>query len=435
MDKLERDLKYIFRQMKRSPGFTAVAICTLALGLGATTAMFSIVNGVLLKPLGFREPGRLYLVRTLPPARSKLTGEFPVNARDFHEWRSRCQSCEDISLVRFDEITLTGAGEPAQLATYTISFNFFRTLGVHPSLGREFLSSEELPGESREVILSDALWRDRFAADPSVVGRTIQINGEAHTVVGVMPPGLHLPKGDEWGPFFGPQTPPLIFRPLGIDVSRAKPVGNLNYTGVVRLRPAVTRDRAMAELNSLISEFARTFDIENTTTLIPLETQVTRRARSALWLLLGTVGAVLLIACVNVGNLMLVRTAGRFREAGVRMALGASQGQLFGLVLEESLVLVAIGAAIGLALAGAGLKWFVASAPISLPRIDEVQIDWRVSIFAALAIGFPTIACGLLPAWRLSRTVPLESLKAGSTDSRDGLRFNRPTPKCRSRRP
>ena len=425
LERLAKDMKYILRQIKRSPVFTATAVLTLALGLGGTTAIFSIVNGVLLQPLRFRDPGRIYLARTLPPARSKLTGEFPVNARHFQEWRTHCRSCEAISLVRYDEITLSGAGDPVQLPTYTVSFDFFRTLGAQPSLGRDFLPEEELPGHFA-VILTDALWRSRFGADPSIVGRTIQINGEANTVAGVMPPQLHLPKGDEWGPFFGPQKAPLIFRPLGIDVSRVRPAGNMNYTAVVRLRPGVGRERGMAELNALLADFARADKLQTTTTLIPLSYQVIRNARAALWLLLGAVGAVLLIACVNIGNLMLVRTTGRYREAGVRMALGACRRQLFGLVLKESLVLVAIGGGLGLLLATVGLRWLAASAPISLPRIEEVQIDWRVLSFSALAAGFSTIACGLLPAWRLSRIEPLASIKAGSggsTESSSGVRL------------
>jgi predicted permease len=426
LERLAQDTRYALRQIKRSPMFTSAAVLTLALGLGGTTTMFSIVNGVLLQPLRFRNPDRLYLARTLPPARSKLTGEFPVNARHFHEWRTHCRSCEEISLVKYDEITLIGAGDPVRLPTYAVSFNFFKTLGIQPSLGRDFLPEEELPGHWGEVILTNALWRSRFGGDPSIVGRTIRTNGESSTVVGVMPPELHLPKGYEWGPLFGPQTAPLIFRPIGVDASRARPAGNLNYMAVVRLKPGVGREQAMAELNALLADFVRTYKLETTTTLIPLEQQVIQRARPALWLLLGAVGAVLLIACVNVGNLMLVRATGRYREAGIRMALGASRGQLLGLVLKESLVLVAIGGGLGLALANVGLKWLAASAPIGLPRIEVVEIYWGVLSFTALATGFATIACGLAPAWRLSRAEPLESIRAGSAGSTEppsGLRL------------
>jgi putative ABC transport system permease protein len=420
LERFGNDLKYALRQMRRSPGFSTIAILTLALGLGATTVMFSIVNGVLLEPLKFRDPGRLYLARTIPPPRSGLTGDFPVNARHYYEWRTHCRSCEAVALVQFWHLTLVGTGQPVKLPALGVSFNFFKTLGVQPALGRDFLFEEDAPGHFAEVILTDALWRSHFAGDRSIIGRTIQLNGESHTVVGVMPPDLHLPKGDEWGAFFGPTEAPMIFRPQGTNAARARPVGNLNFTSVIRLKPGVPVAQAIAELNGLLSDFVREFKLETKTTLVPLQQQVTRGARSSLWLLLGIVGAVLLIVCVNVGNLMLVRTTSRYREAGVRMALGASRGQLFGLVLKEALVLVAIGGVAGLAIAYAALEVFVASVPIGMPRLEEVQMDWRVVAFAGLAIAFSTIACGLFPAWRLARIEVQDSLKAGAATSTEG---------------
>jgi len=417
LDQLSQDLRYILRQMRRSPGFTSVTLLTLALGLGATIAMFSLVNGVLLAPLKYRDPDRLYLARTVPAERFNIARDFPINARYFHEWREKCQSCEEISLIEFADMTLVGVGQPEKLPTLTMSSNFFKTLGVQPVLGRDFLREEEPMGRSGEVILSNELWRTRFAADRSVTGRGIQLNGETYTVIGVMPADLHLPKGDQWGAFFGPSASPLIFRPLGIDTARESSRGNLNYTSVVRIRPGVGSKAAAAELTALVETFQRQNNSELHITLTPLQQQMTRNARSALWLLLATVGAVLLIVCVNVGNLMLVRTTSRYREAGIRIALGASRSGLFGLVLKESLVLVAIGGALGLAIASVGLKLFAASAPVGLPRIDEVAIDWRVLSFAALAIAISTVICGLFPAWRLSRIEPQQSLKAGGSNA------------------
>ncbi|MEO7144276.1 MAG: ABC transporter permease [Bryobacteraceae bacterium] len=417
LERFGQDLKYALRQMRRSPAFSTIAVLTLALGLGATTTMFSIVNGVLLQPLKYRDPGRLYLARTLPPAHAGLRGDFPVNARQYYEWRTHCRSCEAVSLAQFEELTLVGAGQPVKLPALGVSSNFFSTLGVQPALGRDFLPGEDAPGHFGEVILTDALWRSRFAADPSVLGRAIQVNGEPHTVVGVMPRGLHLPKGDEWGGWFGPEEVPLIFRPLGVDALRARPAGNLNYTSVIRLKPGISSAQAIAELNALLSDMVRQFQLETTITLIPLRRQVTRDVRSSLWLLLGTVGAVLLIVCVNVGNLMLIRTTGRYREAAVRMALGATRAQLFSLVLKEALLLIAIGGVGGLLVSYAGLKVFVATAPAGLPRLDEVQMDWRVLAFAGLAMGFSAIAGGLFPAWRLAGIEIQHSLKAGAATS------------------
>jgi predicted permease len=426
IESLGQDLKYSFRQMRRSPGFSLIAVFTLGLGLSATTMMFSIVNGVLIEPLKFRDPGRLYLARTVPPADSKVAGDFPVNARDYDEWRAHCRSCEAVSLLQAQELTLVGAGDPVKLSALSVSFNFFETLGAQPFLGRDFLPEEDAPGHWGEVILTEALWRSRFAADPGIIGRTIQVNGESSTVVGVMSADLHLPKGDEWGAFFGPTAAPVIFRPLGIDAARQRPVGNLNYTSLIRLKGGVSVAQATAELNGLLGDFVREFNLQTKIVLVPFQQQVTRRSRSALWLLLGTVSTVLLIVCVNVGNLMVVRTTSRYREAGVRMALGASRWRLFSLVLEEALVLVAAGGLAGLGLAYAGLRVFVASAPAGLARLEEVRMDWRVMAFAGLATAFSTIACGLFPAWRLARIEVQDSLKAGaamSTETAGKLQF------------
>jgi predicted permease len=413
VERLQQDLRYAFRQMCRNPGFTAMAILSLALGLGAVTAMFSIVNGVLLEPLGFRDPARLYVARTIPPPEAHLTRDFPVNARQFHEWRAHCQACESVSLIQMDDLTLVGAGEPVKLPTFHVSSNFFATLGIHPAMGRDFLPGEE--SGLGQVVLSDTLWRSRFAADPGILGRDIQLNGEPHTVIGVLPHDLALPRGDQWGGYFGPADAPLIFEPLGFHPERQKPTGSLNYTSVIRLKPGVSPAHAIAELNSLLADFVRQYHITTKIALFPLLQQVTRRAQTALWLLLGAVAAVLLIVCVNVGNLMLVRTAGRYREAGVRLALGAGRTRLFSQVLKEALVLVAIGGSLGLLLSYAGLRAFTAAAPIDLPRLEEVQMDWRVLLFAFAATTFSTVACGLAPAWRLSRIQPLDSLKAVSS--------------------
>jgi predicted permease len=406
VERFVEDLSYVFRQMRRSPGFTAIALITLALGLGATTAMFSLVNGVLLEPMKFPEPGRLYEVQTIVAPRFKANRPWPVNARHFYEWRTHGQSWEQIALIDGLDLTLTGSGEPQRLAGLAVSYNFFRTLGVQPAEGRDFLAGEELPGHSNVVILADSLWRTRFAADPSIVGRTIELSGEPNLVIGVMPPAFRLP----WGT-------PGIFRPLGFDVSQARAYGMYNFESVMRLKPGVQPQQAVAEMNALIADLVRRYHIESKPGLAPLLDRTTAGVRSALWLLLGAVGTVLLIVCVNIGNLMLLRTSSRHREAGVRMALGASRWQLFGIVLQEAVVLVAIGGGIGLLLAHVGLKAFTATAPVSLPRLDEVYMDWRVLIFSLAAMGLSTLICGFVPAWRLSKIEPLESLKTGSANA------------------
>lgn len=418
-----RNPSYAFRQIRRSPGFALAAVFTLGFGLGATTILFSVVNSVLLQPLQFPQASRLYLARSVHPPKSGLSGDFPINARQYYEWSARCTSCQSVALAKFQELTLVGSGEPVKVPSLAVSFTFFRTLGIHPEFGRDFLPEEDAPGRFGEVILSHGIWRSRFSADPSIVGRAIQLNGEPYTVVGVMPSGLYLPKGDEWGKFFGPAETPAIFRPLGVDAATQSPVGNLNYSALVRLKPGVSVSQAAAELNTLLSEAARQFHLQTRTVLISFQTQITRDIGPALWLLLAAVGVVLLVACVNVGNLMAVRALSRYREASVRIALGATRGQLFRLALTEVLLLVAAGSMIGLVLTYASARILVAEAPAWLPRAQQLQVDGRVLFFSALIAAFATLACGLTPAWRLSGVEMQDVLRSGPFATTDGARL------------
>ena len=425
VERFARDLGYLLRQMRRAPGFAAAAILTLALGLGAATAMFSIVNSVLLEPMKYRDPGRLYSVVNLPARQAPQLGYWLVNARHYHEWRSHCESCEDVALAWTTALALTGAGEPYMFPGLLVSYNFFRTLGLQPALGRDFRPEEELLGHDREVILTDALWRSRFGGDPRAIGRVVQIGGEACTIIGVMPADFRLPVGSQWGPAILNGTnaaQAMMFRPLGMDASKERGDGHYNYVALARLKPGATAAQAAAEFYSSMAEFVREFHIGLKPALFPLQEIVTRGARTELWLLLGTVGAVLLIVCVNIGNLMLVRTASRDREAGIRMALGSSRGELFRLVLSEALMLVAMGSALGVGLAYVGLKWFVDAAPVELPRIGDVHVDARVFGFAVSAALLSTLLCGLFPAWRLARTDPQGAVK-GVRRQESGVRM------------
>src|SRR5215471_10247035 len=239
VDRFRQDLHFALRQMRRQPGFTAVAVLSLALGVGGAAAMFSIVDGVLLQPLSFRDAAHLYVARNLAPPEAHIDRDYPVNARHFAEWRTHCQSCESVALIQMDDLTLTGAGNPVKLPALHVSYNFFSTLGVQPALGRDFLPEEE--PRLGEVILSDTLWRSRFHADRAIVGRAIRLNGELRTVIGVLPHRLVLPRGDQWGAYFGPADEPLIFEGLGFRPTFSKGVGSLNYTAVVRLKPGASQ--------------------------------------------------------------------------------------------------------------------------------------------------------------------------------------------------
>ncbi len=416
-ERLLRDQRYILRHLGRNPGFAAVSICVLAIGLGATTALFSIVNSVLFEPLGFAHEERLYSVANMPPAHAGTSRLWHVNARHVHEWRTHCTSCEDVAMAESTGLNLTGGSEPERVPALRVSYNFFRTLGVRPSIGRDFQPEEELPGQFRQVILADALWRSRFAADNGIVGRVLHINGERYTVIGVMPPDFRLPVGDQWGPGIttAASVQPLIFRPLGMDASRAHGEGMNNFIGLVRLKPDIPVTHAVAELNALIAVYVKQFSIELTPVVLPLHSTVTQRARAGLWLLFGMGVAVWLIVCTNVANLILVRTAGRDREAGIRLALGSSRAELFRLVLNEAIVLVAIGSCAGLLLAYVAMRAFITWAPVDLPRIDDIQMTSRTWLVATGMAAISTLICGLLPAWRLTQRNPQEALKEGAS--------------------
>ncbi len=409
-----QDLRYAVRQVRRQPGVSAVAVLTLAVGLGSVTAASAVINSVLVEPLRFREPDRLFSVVNLPPPGTEHR-YWLTNGRHVHEWRTHCRSCEDIAMADNVAFNLSGAGGAERFDGLRVSSNFFRTLGVQPALGRDFRPEEEAPPDSRVLLLSNATWRGHFAADPDVIGRTVRVNGEPYVVIGVMPADLRLPLGDQWGPRFGSVvTQPAMFRPLGEDFSKARPAGNNNYVSVVRLRPGVTASHAESELNALIAEFVRQFEIQPKPTLLPLHDTVVRDARAGLLLLGGIALTTLLIVCVNVGHLMLIRTASRDREVGIRLALGSSRRQLFGLVVTEALVLVSIGAVASLGVAYAALEAFRVWAPPELPRVADLHAGPRVWVMTLASAAAATVVCGLLPAWRMARTDPQAALKAAA---------------------
>jgi predicted permease len=417
-----QDLRYALRQIRRSPGFATITILTLALGLGAVTSTFAIVNSVLLEPLHYRDARRLYSVVNLPPPRAPHR-YWLINGRHFYEWRAHCRSCEDIGMAESVGFSLSGAGETERFSGLRVSYNFFRTLDVAPALGRDFHVDEELAG--RVLILSDAVWRTRFAANPGVIGRTVRVNGEPYEIVGVMPASFRLPLGRQWGPAFGPpDTQPAMFRPLGQDFSKVRPDGNNNYVAVVRLKAGVTPSQTISELNTTIADFVRQFGIELKPALLPLQDTIVRDARDGLLLLFGIAITTLLIVCVNVGNLMLVRTASRDREIGIRAALGSSRRQLFVLILTETLVLVAIGSTGSFILAKAAIAAFGAWAPRDIPRLADLHAGPRVWVMTVAAAVAATLVCGLLPAWRMTSADPHRALKAGApTHTEHGRRI------------
>jgi predicted permease len=413
---LWNDLRYALRSLTLEPGFATVAILTLALGIGANTAIFSIVNTVLLRPLAYRDPGQLFVVRERVAALAHLYPTLPANASHYMAWRNRCPACADVAAFLTDDANLTGGGDPRRVNVARISANLFSTLGVQPQLGRNFLGTEDTPGNHRVAILSQALWRERYQSDAGMVGKTITLDGEPYVVVGILPESFRFPgklRND-------------VYQPLALSARALASPGDFDYTAILRLKPGATIESASAELNAIESGMGAQQGSVLKAILTPLQETIVGPARRGLIVLLAAIASVLLIVCVNLANLLLARSSGRLRESSIRSALGASRATLVRLMLTESLLLGLIGGALGVALAVYSLQVFVRTAPVDIPRLDEIHVDANVLLFA-LGISMVTgLIFGILPALRLSSVDPQEALKSGSrsaTESAKGLRL------------
>ncbi|MGE5814433.1 MAG: ABC transporter permease [Acidobacteriota bacterium] len=402
LDMLWQDLKYAVRVLRGRPSFTLVAGLTLALGIGANTAIFSLVYGVLLKPLPFHDPDRLVQLWETNQLRDWTDATAsPANLLD---WRRRNRVFEGIAFYPgMDDRTpmfLNGNladpnGEPERLRGLEVSANFFDVLGVAPSPGRPFTPRDELPGQNRVVILSDALWRGQFGGDPKIVGRDIRINTRAYRVIGVMPAGFRFPSPqvDLWMPFVMDEDTAALRRPHFL-----RPVA--------RLKPGVTIAQARGDLQRIARELEREYPDTNTrmsADLGPLHEWIVGDVRRALLVFLAAVGAVLLVACANLANLFLARAIGRRREFAIRAALGSEGWRIVRQVLTESAVLALAGGVCGLLAARWALEALLALAPAGIPRVDEVALDGRVLVFVAALTTLTALLFGLLPAIHSAR--------------------------------
>lgn len=407
MNSLLSDLKFTLRSLGKSPGFTLVAVLTLALGIGACTAIFSIVDAVLLRPLALPEPGRLVSLREAVPAYSP--DSLPVNSYHFVTWRARAQSFADLALLAPSTISLTGVDEPRRLNIAHVTGSVFPTLGVFPSLGRAFTKEEQTEGHNRVVVFSDSFWRRQFQASPDVIGRTIMLDQVAHIVVGVLPPGMRFPDLRPLGATPPGFTEPDLFKPAYFPAQElADKFGRHNYTVIARLKPGITPAAAQRELNALGADIAKEagVNLELRAVVTPLQEMIVRTSRRSLLVLLASVAAVLLIGSVNLASLLLSRMEHRRSEAALRQALGASRGQVLRLALLEPLCLAILGGAGGLALASVAIDLVPRLAPADLPRLGEVRLDGPAFGFALLLATVSGLLTGLLPAWRLSRNAP-----------------------------
>ncbi len=425
-DAFSQDLRFASRALYRAPAFTLVAILSLALGIGAATALFSLVNTVVLKPLAYREPGRLVYVREVVPPLAHIYPTLPVNFEHFRFWRDHTRSFESLSALASGNAVLAG-GDPELVGTALVTANFFETLGVQPRLGRTFLPDEEEPSRNLVAVITDSLWRRRFGASPGIAGQTMRLDGAPCLVAGVLPPTFRFPKNGELGSLTRLAERTEIFLPLQSANTGGYWGGDYDYMVFGRLRRDASLAQGVGELNLFEKRIAAEHKLSSRLRVEgrPLQEVIGSPVRTSLTVLLSAVLLLVLIVCVNLANLLLARSSARAREYSLRVALGAARGRLLISALVETLLLSCAGGALGIAAAWAALGAFVQLAPVDLPRIDEVRIDGRVIAFAFGLSLLCALLFGLLPALRLSRADPQDALRESRamTPGRRGLRL------------
>ena len=425
LETLLQDVRYALRMLHKSPGFTAVAVLTLALGIGANTALFSMVNGIILHTLPYWNPQQLYAVNENEPqftAQSPWGAWLPVNPANFLLWQNHCPAISSMALVEAVTFNMTGHGIPRQVNAARVSANFFPLMGIRPQLGRTFFPQEDQLGQDHEVILTDRFWRDAFSSDPKIIGRSVILDNTSYTVVGIASESFRFPQM----PGLGNDAPDL-FKPVGFEKWELWPgLGGHNFQVIARLAPGSNASQALAQLNVIQAGIAQRGDahrgigpgeFELKATIRPLKTVVLGQAQSALWMLLIAAVFVLLIICVNLANLMLVRNIARTHEVAVRSALGASRRRLISQFFVEGVILAAGGGVLGLLFARVALQVLVRNMPFSIPRVGDIQMDSRVLLFT-VAVTFATaVLFAMLPSARLARVNPLEAINSSARTS------------------
>jgi putative ABC transport system permease protein len=425
---LDSDLRLAFRTIRRNPGFSLIAIGTLAFGIGANTAIFSVIDGILLRPLGYDEESRLVAIHEVVPKFAQLAPNVPVNALHFQEWRKSVKAFEHLAMIGGLSLNLTGSGDPERLLAARVSPSLFPMLHAHTQLGRTFLEEEDQAGRDDVVILNNELWRRRFGADPNIIGRKILLDGHPYQVVGVLASDFHFPKLSQLYAMTVAEERPELWRPFAVKPDELETMGDFNYACIGRLRRGVSLEHALAELNAAQARLASQVPekVELLAALVQLQDQITNRSRRGLLLVLCAVGAVLLIGSANIANLLLARAISRKRELAIRAAMGASTWRLVRQTLTESLLLAAIGGAAGIAMAYGALRIILTHAPVDLPRMDEIQVDVRVLLFTVLISILAGLLFGILPAWRLAHTDPQDAMRTvarGSSELRGSGRL------------
>ena len=413
-----KDLKHSLRMFLQSPGFTIAAIAALALGIGANTAIFSVVNAVILKPLTYPDPDRIVQFLLTSPQGSGPGASVPK----FNLWREQTRVFQDVSAYDFGGpgLNLTGGTYPEQIKGIHVTADYFRLFGAPIEQGRTFTSEEDRPHGPHVVVISDGLWRRRYGADPHMIGKTMEVGGEPYTVIGIVGPGFHFdPPSDVWIPF--------QFDPNSTDQAHY-------FLAAARLKPGVTLDQAKAQLNLTADQFRRKYPgcamgPKDGFSVQPLEDAIISDVRTSLWVLIAAVTLVLLIACANVANLLLVRATSRKREIAIRAAIGAGRGRLIRQLLTESMLLSVVGGALGLILGLVAVRALLAINPGNIPRIGEhgaaVTLDWHVLVFTLGVSLLTGILFGLIPAFEVSRADLSATLKESAGRTGSGFRQNK----------
>jgi predicted permease len=405
MENLIQDLKYAARVLLKSPGFVLIAVLTLALGIGANTALFSIVNGVLLRPLPFPQPNQLVILSEKSAAFDSMSIAYP----NFQDWQRSNSSFSSIAAYRDDDFSITGSGEAERVRVGMISAGFFEMLGVKPTRGRLFTADDDRRASAPVALLSSGLWQRKFGSAPDIIGKRIMMNGDSYEVVGVVPGGFQLESTN----FRGKQD---VFVPIAVDKDTLFYDRNAHpgIRAIGRLKPGLNLAAAQADMDQIANNLALAYpeaDKGAGVSLVPLKKDIVGDVRPFLWVLLGAVGFVLLIACVNVANLQLARATARSREFAIRAALGASQSRVIRQLLTESVLLGLAGGAFGLLLAAWGTQAALKVLPETLPRAQDVGVDGRVLIFTLIASVVAGVLFGLAPALKISRPNLQETLK------------------------
>ncbi|HXW55042.1 MAG TPA: ABC transporter permease [Candidatus Cybelea sp.] len=419
MNSFWQDLRFGLRTLLKSPGFTAVAVITLALGIGANTAIFSVVNGVLLKPLPYPQPDRIMKVWGHATGLGLPKDLIWFSALEFRELEEYNKDLADQAAIGGASFDITGGGAPEHLEGVQVSPSFFSILGLQPVLGRTFTAEDGQPGHDQVLVLGNGLWKRRFGSDRGVIGRTLDVNGKAMTVVGVLPPGFDYPYQSE------------LWQPLAFTAEDLAPGnrGNHGYEVIARTRPGVTIQQARADMENVGRTILRRNpnypyrELNYNVLLVPLLEETVGDVQSALWVLVGAVGMVLLIACVNVASLLLARASSRDKEVAIRVALGARRGRIIRQLLTESVLLSGIGGLAGLILAPFALREIIQLGNVALPRLGNIEIDTSVLLFTLLVSIGTGVLFGLAPAWQVVSSPPSEQLNdAGRGSSEKGAK-------------